>query len=249
MGNPTQGIRQYRKHQLTPTELESFRQFIRRKSREPGNEGAFDYLLVELGDEAMIEKYAREKFRGDGVATVRLLFAKSGSPKAVEALVPHLLKEEPYERYGGDVPSVPISFFAAAAIPMTLGNSPSFGPEVIQWAQRINHPGGHIEYPEIREVMRDWWRANEHHFKAKDYKAVQPGREPKVIPPPEPIEVVTAPAETPAPAASGPPKTVTTTIPRQPKLDASWLGFAIDGGCAVLLAAGLAFVARQGRRG
>jgi hypothetical protein len=236
------------KRRLSSADIQSLIQYLR--TEENAEESlSLSYFLVKLGDEAMIEKYA-ERFAAGDVVTVRELFQESGSPRAVEVLVPLMFKEERYQRFGGDVPHVPISFFAAAAIPMVLGNSPSFNSEVIQWAQNINRPNGHIEYPEIRAVMRDWWRANEQHFKAKNYKAVQPGREPKVIPPPPVVEELSIPTTVPpSPETPIPAKSRAATSTPQLQADSSWFGFVILAGCAALLAAALVFLARQTGKG
>lgn len=232
---------------LTEAERKSLSEYSHKKiavSDSKYERERYETFLVRLGDEWAFEKVV-ERFAAGDVAIVRELFAESGRPKAVEVLVPLMFKEERYQRLGGDVPHVPISFFAAAAIPMVLGNSPSFSPEVIQWAQAINRPsGGHIEYPEIRAVMRDWWRANEQHFRAKNYKAVQPGREPKVtLPaladePPSAAPFVTAPPATPLPPAPR-------IIDPPADADSSWLGLAILGGCLALLATALACLAKR----
>ena len=55
--------------------------------------------------------------------------------------------------------------------------SGSFSPETTAWA-KYNHDWRQSYFTtprEMREQMQRWWRANEAHFRARDYQAVRPG--------------------------------------------------------------------------
>jgi hypothetical protein len=54
-----------------------------------------------------------------------------------------------------------------------LRHATIFRDDVLQWAKRTNV----YALPELRGIVRDWWRENERFFKEKNYKAVKPGRD------------------------------------------------------------------------
>jgi phosphate/sulfate permease len=57
-----------------------------------------------------------------------------------------------------------------------IGQSKVFSPETRAWARynrdRLDSTPPHL----TRELMHQWWRANEARFEAHDYEAVQPGQ-------------------------------------------------------------------------
>lgn len=143
------------------------------KATERYVNGDSDMLdLALLGDDAAVEtlvKYFSEKPRGYPNG---LLFLKD--PKVISMIGELLFKNEQYET-SDDVTYLPTQYSAALVILHTLGNSPSFNADVINWARGIEDSG--LLLLNI-EKIRAWYRANESKLKAGDFKAVQPGTEP-----------------------------------------------------------------------
>lgn len=196
--------------------------------------------LVFLGDEETIRSVVKSE--GDIRSWARDLI-ESGSPVAIEVLIPFLFKEEPLEnRFVSDVEIVSISHHIAdALIPEVILRSQEFDPKVTEWANLLRNsfkPGdrnGQLGW--TREVMRQWWRENEQYFRARNYKAVRPGLRPPwavavpvppsqpeqpAIPAPAPpaseihtAEVQSQPVAVPTPAVEKPP------LPRCPRLQTS----------------------------
>jgi hypothetical protein len=75
------------------------------------------------------------------------------------------------------VRSTPISIGSAEYALKIMERSQSFNPEVKEWAgqawKTFNYTT--LDMPKFRSLMRKWWRENESHFAARNYKAVKPG--------------------------------------------------------------------------
>ncbi|MDQ3566433.1 MAG: hypothetical protein M3436_20950 [Pseudomonadota bacterium] len=160
---------------LSPSERKELVSHIKKMSDRYGgvmHDGAYSSQLtiLYLGDEEM-RRHLAQKFaespnpRGLG---------PSGDPELVPLLAPYLFREEPaWDTAHGDVSAPRLSISACDTIAKIVGNSPAFTGEVGDWARRVQQPFG---TPEYREILREWWRANEAAFKAKDFKAVRLGR-------------------------------------------------------------------------
>ncbi len=143
--------------------------------------------ILYLGDEEMrryyVQKFAEDPVEGRGFLTRSL--APSGDPELVTMLAPYLFLEEPAAIIStpdvGDVIGgrARVSVEACDAIGQIIGNSPDFNGELVDWARQVvnarNWPAAE-DLERWREMWREWWRANEAAFKAKDYRAVRPGR-------------------------------------------------------------------------
>ena len=137
-------------------------------------------LLVVLGDEQMLQEYVAE-FRENPYIANQSIMVRSQDPRLVEWLAPDLFRSERLTQAPGDIPMPPFSFLASDVILLALRACPDFPGEVRAWADRgmrFDDPVREALHPEeAREILREWWRANEVHFEAQNYAAVRPGRE------------------------------------------------------------------------
>ena len=124
--------------------------------------------LALLGDDWAREQVVKAFWYEPGAKANGLLALKD--PKVIAMLGEGLFMEE--EQYWiGDVGFIPAQVNLAEVTIDTLGNSPEFNADVINWARRV-------ERRYTMKMIRDWYRANEAKLKAGDFKAVQPGAEP-----------------------------------------------------------------------
>lgn len=177
-------------------------------------EGFWIKSLIVLADEDTIRSSIQNE--GDVRRRSRDLIS-SGSPVAIEVLIPFLFKEEPLvNKMSSDVQITSISHYVAEAIvPEITMRSRAFDPKVVEWAKLIRtgfKPGdadGRLRW--CRDVMRQWWRENEQLFRTKNYKAIRPGIKspwpPMVVPPPDP-ELTTLETNTSAPRSMAPERSV-----------------------------------------
>jgi hypothetical protein len=216
-----------------------------------------DYLFL-LGDEEEIEMAFEDyKDRLNGTRVSQLL-AVSGDAKWIERMIEPVFVDEPLETIvAGDTGYEPFSLRNARDILKLAGNSPDFNSDVINWARRA--PRLILDLSEIRDMVREWWTENEEAFRRKEFKAVKPGpdytdrsakraeargwafndRLAAFFPP--------APSATPNEIPSTPPPAVIAQVPASTATaqNDSWLGFAIAGGCALLLALAVWMQARR----
>jgi hypothetical protein len=130
-----------------------------------------DDTLFWMGEPTVRKQYLQE-IRKSHIGPIGVVM-RSGDPTIIEEIAPSIFVEEPDRDVGGvDTPARPTSFRLAFIITHILKNSPDFSDEVRQWAQKQSMVDGGVDY---REMMRDWWRANEKFFKEKNYQAVRPG--------------------------------------------------------------------------
>ena len=126
------------------------------------------FHLEILGDDWARQAYV-EQFLKEGGHTP--LLERLYDPKMIPMVGEHLFENEEF-KWADDVGHPPIQHNVAEMMVETLGNSPSFNSDVINWARRLRVEGWTVE------LLRDWYRANETMLKVGDYKAVQPGGEP-----------------------------------------------------------------------
>ena len=157
-------------------------------------------------------------------------------PKAIAMLGEGLFLEETYYS-SDDVGYKPTQENIAEVVIDTLGHSPEFNADVINWARRVEVRSSITLTEAIMGTMREWYRANEAKLKAGDFKAVQPGAEP-------PDPKVFAPAGLEAsflPAGSKPPTAPVSFPGQSPEISGNvyaWIAallLAVCGGLAWLL--------------
>jgi hypothetical protein len=159
----------------------------------PAERGGINYdLLVRLGDEEMTAKYVKRWNEGSSSDAEAL--AMTGNAELIPRIVPPLFADEKFEWVANfDVLHRPHSFDTPWLMLRILRGSPKFPPEVIQWADRLLQGEGDREFVQLREIMREWWQANEPVFKQRNYQAVKPGRE--VVKEPKETEQQSSPPE------------------------------------------------------
>lgn len=172
--------------------------------------------------------------------------AHAGNPILLPDMAPVLFIEEEMRNIGSeDNWILPPSYTMATTILETLAYSPLFNGEVINWARRLQ---GETPTPEVRGIMRDWWKENEKLILKENYKAVKPGRDlanPPVVTKIVNVPIDAPPSSAPEPATFEPAKTE--PLPEPPPVAASaktpesspWLALSILGGCIALLVIGV----------
>lgn len=159
---------------INPAERKALIRYVRenRSGRWKEPDGVALHILLLLGD-AEEQRKAVEEFyvARSGVPGLYEL----GEPWAIEAVAAELFREEKFTTGGSDLVRVPISFATADLIVRNLQNSDIYSDKVLAWSKRLNPDDWIGPLP----IIRDWWRENERFFKEKNYKAVQPGRDPK----------------------------------------------------------------------
>ena len=200
--------------------------------------------LTVIGD-VDARKIIVEALKADPRDTPGWQLARAGNPILLPDIAPVLFVEEEMRNIGSeDNWILPPSYTMATTILKTLGYSPLFNGEVINWARRLQ---GETPTPEVRGIMRDWWKENEQLILQENYKAVNPGRDlanPAVVTKIVTVPIDAPPSSGPAPATFEPAKTEPLREPppvaasaRKPE-SSPWLAFLIFGGCIALLAIG-----------
>lgn len=127
-------------------------------------------LLMLLGD-PLERKKEIARFRE--IPWSRAELVRMGEPWIIEEIAPDMFRKDKWGfEYRGDNSPPPLSYGAASLIIENLRNATIYQPEVVQWAIQTNN----YDYPALRGVMREWWRANEWCFRGKIYESVKPGR-------------------------------------------------------------------------
>jgi hypothetical protein len=171
---------------------------MRREPQEDFRNSSMVLYMAILGDDWAIIQTVNY-FLAHGTRAAPNKMQALSSPKAISLIGEGLFKDEKLE-WAGDVGLMPTQVTVANVILYTLGNSPEFNENVVNWARRVSQNYN-------MKMMRDWYQANEAKLKAWDFKAVQPGEEPpgrnasapadgsqSSVPPPS------TPASTPAPS-------------------------------------------------
>lgn len=173
--------------ELTAAEKNAIINYLREDMRDGGpNAPLSQNVLIDFGDDEAIARAARAF--PDNFDSLR----RSIQPKVIPAIAPKMFSNEPYQLLGSDNVTDPPSFMAAGACQDVTQHSPYFSAAVNKWAASWEFYGLHATPEEYRQMMRDWWKANEKYFVAGNYAAVQPG-------PPLPPQRIQTP--TPAPYA------------------------------------------------
>lgn len=159
-------------------------------SKNPARQDAdltkqYDRLMFDLGDEETVKRFA-EAYLRDSDFYGATGFPTCQNPRVIELIAPAIFREENWVAKG---PYLAPSVSTAQLMVEMLGRTPGFQGEVIDWARKL--PSQSTTLTDLREVVREWWRANEQFFKEGNYQAVKPGRElakeePKVEQPPGP---------------------------------------------------------------
>jgi len=191
------------------------------------NPEAHDNQLLQVGDEATIERFIKRYQSGEYVTDEMI---HSGQAIFIEVCAPNMFRDEPLVFSEGDTPGLaPLSYGTAHILILLLRTSQQLSPEVRHWALSLNEK----ELQKNRALLQKWWRANERHFRERNYSAAKPPTDSAApsptadTPPPSPD---TAPSK-PAPAA---------TSPREPTEQSSSLpAVLITALCTSLLALAL----------
>ena len=162
--------------ELSASQKEAIRQEAYRRLQDPDKwnngqpDGWFIRVLMSIDDDWARDVFASQ-FR-ERPDQGWLLWATFRDPKLIAwvgdmLLLNDVITQEDYEAgYAGR------QSWTATALLDTLGNSPAFSADVINWARRLNDSRSR----QTLDIMREWWKANEAPLKANDFKAVQPGR-------------------------------------------------------------------------
>lgn len=203
----------------------------------PGSDIGSDVLamLGLLGDPEERKK-SIARFRGIPFNYPELV--RLGEPWVIQEVAQDMFREEEWMTVpDGDIGDPPLSYGAASLIMENLQHSTIYREEVLQWAKRTNADA----LPELRGVMRDWWRENERFFKEKNYQAVKPGRTLALPSPVSPEPQPKSPSVQPAtPSLSLPPAPLS-----QPTLNYRWKPAAIIAALLTLLGVGLWWFRQQ----
>ena len=170
---------------LPPAQKTRYVKFLREEmKRNPISYDSYLKDLMFLGDTAardeLVQNYYRDGAVGRGFNKFHA-FRAAGDPELITMLAPALLLPEPFQRFGTDAFSYPLSFDAASTIVAVAGNSPAFNSDVINWARSFD-AGETPPDEQLRGIVREWWHANEQFFRDKIFAAVRPGRLPALPP-------------------------------------------------------------------
>ncbi len=131
-----------------------------------------EHILLALRDERVRQKYI-DKFMDDPAVTPWLGLTRD--PEVLHGVAKHLEVDDwPIPRDAStDLAWGTPWGYARDTVLEILRNAPDFHEDVINWARRLDDQ----QDSEERAILREWWRANEHFFAEKNYKAVRPGRD------------------------------------------------------------------------
>lgn len=233
---------------LTPDKKARYIKFTRdemlKNMREFDREASSSTLekLMFLGDtearDELVKHFYRTATVGGGANHINA-FRAMGDPEIITMLAPALLIVEPFQRFGTDAFSYPVSFYAAEMMVAIAGNSSALNSDVINWARGFDPetpPGD-----PLREIMREWWHSNEQAFRDKNYAAVKPGR----ALPPLPNAVDPLPERAAPPAKPSVPAAHPAAAEGLPESSNNTLAYLMTGTAVLLLAA--AFLFRRSR--
>jgi hypothetical protein len=178
---------------LNPSERDRMIEYSKRQlaaTRQQGAPNIWLNYLVRLGDEETIRNVVKTE---DHAWSWSRDLINSGSPIAVEVLMPLVFKEEPLvNRIVGDVEHTSISHhLASTVVPAIIMRSSAFNPKVVEWAKKVRGntgPNANVWLNWCRATMRAWWQQNEPFFRTKQYASVQPGLNPPWVNQPPPNE-------------------------------------------------------------
>lgn len=138
----------------------------------------FDYILVHLGDEETIRALELAMTAGDDEQFnwATHIFSSCNDLRVIEHIAPALFYVE------DDQVGCPRKVQAKMAIAEVFRRTPGLKQEVYKWFDDIAQALPYHQIP----VVQAWWKANEVHFRKRDFLAVKPG---EVPPPAELVEV------------------------------------------------------------
>ena len=207
-------------------------------NKRNNNPKACDYQLLQVGDEATIERYIKE-FAKIGWA-YRGAPEYSGQARFIEVYAPTMFREEPFVYSESDTPGPPLSYAITYSIVRLLRESPQLRPEVRHWALALSD--NENDLPKNRTILRQWWRANEQHFRERNYEAVQPPTASAT--PPSPADPPTSSPDLPP---SAQPPSASPAAPEIAAKNSPLIPSLITALCATLLALAYWLMARQDR--
>ncbi len=201
---------------LTPVQREQMidycRKLISEEPKKPASTTEHQEMLIELGDDKAIADNVSDFAQIDTSGYDGMFY--TAQPKVITAVAPYLFKGDPV---GFETPEtadiLPLPLATAEGIRKILARSPSFSPEVNQWAASWPRAGGNGRVLMFQNVIRQWWNANQRYFYAGNYKAVQPGDPlPEASPSPTPDTWI-GPTPYPPPVATASPVQAVTPAP------------------------------------
>lgn len=221
-------------------------------------------ILLQLGDERGMQ-LAGETLRTEPELRESDLrssqFARDIGRAAQPAVLPYIapllfLNETPesdvtvpYDIPTGDK----ISFQAADIVQRVVEAAEAIPWEVKEWSRQLGR--SRFTREEYREILREWWKANEEAFRRKDYAAVRPGLElsetetAAAEPAPPTSPALPEPTWEPPPIAPASPpvpsKEIALPIATTPSGQQSWWGFVAAAAFALVLAGLLFFGSRR----
>ena len=221
---------------LSSEEKEFLKGYFYEINKRNNNPEACDYQLLQVGDEATIDRYIKE-FQTQGIILYGATPSESGQARFIEVFAPVIFRDEPLVYFGGDTPGPPQTYGMTVAIIRLLRESPQLSAEVRHWALSLNEK----ELEKNRTLLQKWWRANERHFHERNYAAVQP-------PPDSAAPAPHADTSSPAPNTQPSATPIPTTAAPQPAAESSSLpAFLITALCATLLALAYWRISRRGK--
>jgi hypothetical protein len=134
-------------------------------------------VLAYLGDDEALKAHVEYWKRNPYGVLIAVKRAASGKLPLYYA--DELFLDETFEVLGTDAPSVKISFQVASLIVGYLHYNRHYPQEVRDWAGRTdrNRAGVMQDMTTFRNVIRQWYRANEAFIRAEQYDKVIPGEE------------------------------------------------------------------------
>jgi hypothetical protein len=200
------------------------------------------YGLAFLDDDESLRLLVGEFVANDAAGYAPL--AAMQNPRVITMVAPEFYRDEPMSMGASDVIVIPVSYRAAELAVKVLAETPAFHEHTQTWAQSLRG----LTFTEVRQLIRPWWKENERFFREKNYKAVRPGPPPPRDPYAEEKAVVVAPPSTlQSPNASALPSSPTPLPAERPVASSgtSWLGYAVAGALALLLAAAIFLSTRR----
>lgn len=132
-----------------------------------------DVLLIDLGDEVTMRKSVEDYLGSTQIRTLRSVLYSSRQAGLVELLGPFLFIDEPTEPVSWKDLEFPRRSVAAGNICMDMvRRCPEFDKATKDWAESVMRSWRNgIAW---REEIRAFWKENQEHLKAKNYRAVRP---------------------------------------------------------------------------
>jgi hypothetical protein len=184
-----------------------------------------DYILLRLRDPEIRKKFVQEFLTksdmpyGIGISpSGPANFLELGDPDIIPEMSAGLFKGDPAsagEIQAGDEYFYSVNAAAALVIRDNAAYAREFEPEVRDWAMELDKS----RYAELVTILQDWWKTNEHAFRAKQFKEVKPGRKMAKLATAQSLQSDAPDLSSPKPEGGGFKETA--TAPRS-KSDYSW---------------------------